>query len=241
MDTHFLKFTLKRYIALITLLILFLVYFFSSADSKPVWDNSSYASFNRASFKSFKPANEAIDMENINYPLLNAAVFYETNRMRETHGVATFQHSEALEKAAALHSRDMAERGFFSHQNPFDAKRKTPSMRMSLFGVKEGYRGENITEAFGIQYRAGSQLIPPEAGGRVFRDYRTGDAIEPHTYNSFAEAVVEGWMKSAPHRANILNPHFKFLGCGASRYVNRSFYNMDQFKVTQCFASQVPE
>lgn len=29
-----------------------------------------------------------------------------------------------------------------------------------------------------------------------------------------AKATVEGWMKSKSHRANILNPNFKFLGVG---------------------------
>jgi uncharacterized protein YkwD len=211
------------------------------ADNKPVWENSSYDLFTSASFKLYEPANEAIDINNIDYPLLNAAILFETNRMREKNGEKPFLHSAALEKAASLHSRDMAENGFFSHQNPFNPQRRTPSRRMALFGVKEGYRGENITEAFGIRYKPGSQLIPPETDDKIFRDYPAGNVIKPHTYNSLAEAVVAGWMGSTPHRANILNAHFRFLGCGAYHYENQAFYKMDQFKVTQCFASKVPE
>jgi uncharacterized protein YkwD len=236
-----LKFSKGYRYALIFTCIFLIAFGVSYAEDKQAWDRSSYALFTHASFRLYTHANEHIDLENINYPLLNAAIFYETNSMREKHGIAPFRYSIALEKAATLHSRDMAERGFFSHQNPFDAQRKTPSIRMSLFGVKEGYRGENITEAFGIKYKPGSQLIPPDDDGKLFRDYYTQDVIKPHTYISFAEAVVAGWMDSAPHRENILNAHFIFLGCGAYHYENQSFYNMDQFKVTQCFASQVPE
>ncbi|UCB46248.1 MAG: CAP domain-containing protein [Spirochaetota bacterium] len=235
------RFSKGFYYVMISITIFIVGSAVSYADSSTVWDRSSYASYTHESFKLYGPANRAIDLENINYPLLNAAIFYETNNMREKHRKEPFQHSAALEKAAVLHSRDMAEKGFFSHTNPFNAQRETPSMRMALYGVIEGYRGENITEAFGIQYKPGSPLIPPENGDKLFRDYTTGDAIKPHTYNSFAEAVVAGWMESPPHRENILNIHFKFLGCGAWHFENRSFFNMDQFKVTQCFGSQVPD
>lgn len=110
-----------------------------------------------------------------------------------------------------------------------------------MFGVEEGYHAENISEMFGICYEQGASLIPPDRTNGVFRDYGTGEPIPNHTYLSFATALLEGWMKSSGHRANILNGNLIYLGCVAYYYRNESFYGMDQFKTVQNFASTVPD
>jgi uncharacterized protein YkwD len=213
---------------------------FVSAQADGLWDESMYERFTCEEFSRYGPSGMEIDFTGIDYPLLHAALFYETNRRRNEHGVHAFFHSIALERASFLHSRDMVERGFFSHENPYDPERRTPLLRMAFFGVNNGYVAENITEAFGIRYEPGSPVIVPDAEGAEFRDYGTGKVIKPHTYRSFAVSVVESWMQSPPHRANILDPKLRYLGCGASHYRNASFYGMDQFKVTQNFCSENP-
>ena len=45
--------------------------------------------------------------------------------------------------------------------------------------------------------------------------YAKNDKVIPYrTYWGFAKDVVDGWMHSPGHRANILNRDFKRLGCG---------------------------
>jgi uncharacterized protein YkwD len=206
-------------------------------DSSSAWNDGMYVSYTARDFESYGPAGSTIDFGRIDYPLMNAALFYETNRRRAAQGKTPFAHSPALEKAASLHSRDMAEMGFLSHENPYDPRKETPWQRMALFGVGGGLRAENITDAFGIRYSPGTPVIVPDEGGE-FVDYSSRKVIPPHTYKSFAESVLDGWMGSPPHRANILDVDLLYLGCGAYHYNNSGFYGMDQFKATQCFASQ---
>lgn len=230
-----------RLLFLVPFFMLLLYYPFTFAENDIVWDESFYERFTADTFKDYELSNQPIDFKNFNYPLLNAAIFYETNRMRIKYNREPFFYSRALEKAAFLHSKDMVERDFFGHENPFDAEKQTPSQRMALYGITEGYRAENVAIVFGIQYQPRSALIPPEDESKIFRDFKTGEIIKNHTYISFGEAVVEGFMQSTGHRANILDSNLRYLGCGAYHYENITFYSMDQFKVTQNFASVVPE
>ncbi len=211
----------------------------TGSDSSSAWKDGMYVSYTAQDFELFGPAGKTIDFGLIDYPLLHAALFYETNRRRSARGLVPFAHSPALEKASSLHSHDMVKRGFLSHENPYDPEKETPWQRMAMFGVNSGLRAENITDAFGIRYRPGTPVIVPDAGGE-FVDYSSGKVILPHTYRSFAESVLDGWMGSPPHRANILDVDLLYLGCGACHYNNSGFYGMDQFKATQCFASEVP-
>lgn len=229
--------------ARITLCLLLLTaagFFGTSTRAEDVWDASFYNGFDTAGFRLYEPARQPIDFNNVNYPLLNAAIFYETNRRRVENGKNPFTHAWALEEAAFMHARDMATLDFFSHENPSEPAKRTLLQRLALFGVNDGFRAENISEVFGIRYIPGSPVIPPGKGTTEFRDYQTGRPIPNHTYLSIAEALLDGWMKSPGHRANILNGELLFLGCGAYHYVDHGFYGMDQFKAVQNFSSLVP-
>jgi uncharacterized protein YkwD len=208
--------------------------------AEAVWTDSFYERFDTAGFRRHEPARQPIDFTDVNYPLLSAAIFYETNKRRVENGMKPFIHARPLEEAAFMHARDMAILDFFSHENPGEPRKRTLLQRLALFGVNDGYRAENISEMFGIRYVPGSPVIPPGEGTAEFRDYVTGRPIPNHTYLSFAEALLDGWMKSPGHRANILNEDLLFLGCGAYHYVNHGFYGMDQFKAVQNFSSLMP-
>jgi uncharacterized protein YkwD len=203
------------------------------------WNDSFYDAFDAEGFRNYEPAGQPIDFDNIDYGLLNAAIFYETNRVRLKHGKPVFRHARPLEEAALLHARDMVQLWFFSHQNPHEPEKRTLSQRLALFGVEGGYRAENISEAFGIRYTQGTSIIPPERGSSIFRYYETGKVIPNHSYISFAEALLQRWMDSAGHRANVLSERFNYLGCGAFHYRNEAFYGIDQFKAVQNFASSL--
>ena len=139
------------------------------------------------------------------------------------------------------YAREMAGRDFFSHIDIYDSAKRTPFERMAALGVVQGFRAENIAVAFGINYKDGSPVLPPAGEENAFRDFRTGEVIPHQTYNSFARAVVDGWMRSAEHRANILDERVKFLGSGAFYFEDGKFHNIPAFKVVLDLASSVPE
>lgn len=64
-----------------------------------------------------------------------------TNEERKKQGVAPLDWNEELAKTARAHSRDMVERGFFSHNNPDG---ETPFDRMLSAGIKYRSAAENI-------------------------------------------------------------------------------------------------
>ncbi len=192
---------------------------FSEAERFVPW--GKYDQFTVSEFKKYGPANKEIDFKNIDFPLLNAAIFYETNRMRQKYGRKPYNHSVAMERAALMHTLDMAAGNFFSHQNPRNPEKREPSDRTALFGG--GAAGENIATTFGIQYKAGTAVS-------------SISSIPPHTYNSFAEALVDSWMHSPGHRANILDEYgigYKYLGCGAYPVPNDRWH---KFYATQNFS-----
>lgn len=205
------------------------------------WSGADYATFDEKSFASHEPANRSIDFTKIDYPLLNAAIFYETNRIRVSKGKERLRHSLRLEMAAYIHSKLMVERNFFSHVNRYDTAFDTPLKRMESVGVTGATIGENIALEFGILYEAGRPLRLPTGRTHEFSYFDTGEVIPVHTYNSFAKAVLKNWMASPPHRSNILSGEYRYLGCAAYPFKKKDFGGMDYFKATQNFSSRVPE
>jgi uncharacterized protein YkwD len=200
------------------------------------WTDADYEIYDFRSFPTQPAVNARIDMDNIDYPLLHAAIFYETNRQREKYGRQPFLHSPALEKAAWGHSKDMATYNFDSHTSPVKGK-ETMSKRLALVGIRNAYTGENIAYTFGIEYEAGRPVYSPVQNDGYFSYEYKGEPIKNHTYLGLAKEAVNMWMNSSGHRANILNSNFKYLGAGAAHYRDAGFYDMDDFKLTQNFAS----
>lgn len=151
------------------------------------WAEADYARFTPTTFRLHPPLQRVMDCAALDYALLNAAIFFATNAERAKQKLPLFQPSRPLTESAFEHSREMALQGFFSHDNPKDAARRTPWQRMEAKGVTGGSRAENIA-------------------------MRTASGM---TYLACADAIVKQWMKSPGHRANILNRKLTFLGCGA--------------------------
>jgi uncharacterized protein YkwD len=90
--------------------------------------------------------------------------------------------NEKLSRAAAVHSDDMAARGFFSHDGSDGSSVMTRATRV-------GYNGRAVGENI-----ASGQTTP--------------------------EAAVDGWIKSPPHCANLMQPGFTEMGVAFT--VNRA-------------------
>jgi uncharacterized protein YkwD len=114
---------------------------------------------------------------------LESAVFADVNRVRAQHGLAPLRVSARLAAAAAQHSREMARRGYFSHDSADGSafwkrlERFYASARYSFWSV-----GENLLWS----------SPDVDAGG-----------------------AIDMWMKSPPHRANLLNGRWREIGISA--------------------------
>ena len=203
---------------------------------------SYYSDYNVDTFFNIMNLQQRITKMSVNVDLLDVAVFWFTNIERRKYNLKQFRFHGILRKTAFLHSEQMNIHNFFSHDNPFNTQYRTLTDRInSVKGSNfHGFMalGENIAdypiikanEIFTIENRNGVQRLFSTNGQEIF----------PYTYYDYAKNVVEGWMNSTGHRANILNPEYEYLGCGCEKYEKQgNEHTMLYFKLTQNFGGQL--
>ncbi|MEK0413159.1 MAG: hypothetical protein RL070_647 [Bacteroidota bacterium] len=173
------------------------------------WDAKYYENYSVQTFKQLPAVHKKIAGSTFNHRLLNAAIFFRTNEERIRYNLPEFYFSIALEKAALGLSIDMVQYKFYAHDSPVPGKVNMGD-RLKLVGVDYRTCAENIFN---------------------FVD-------EDLTYWSLATKLVDGWMNSNGHRSNILDPNFKYLGCGAWPYNNPEWPTYQWFKSTQNFSDR---
>ncbi|MEM8503734.1 MAG: CAP domain-containing protein [Cyanobacteria bacterium P01_D01_bin.1] len=99
-----------------------------------------------------------------------------TNEFRQKNGLDPLFIDQNLEKAADLHTQNMAKGDFFSHTGKDGSK---PWDRARKAGYESGIIGENIAAGY----------VTPQS-------------------------VVNGWINSPGHRANMLNANYNEIGLG---------------------------
>jgi len=201
-----------------------------------------YADYDVNTFFGIANLQQRITKMSVDADLLNAAVFWFTNIERKKHNLKQFEFHNKLQQTAVLHSEQMKRHNFFDHENTFEARYKTLTDRIN--SVKDnsfqGFMawGENISdypiikanENFTIENRNGVQ--------RLFS--ANGTEILPYSYYEFAKIVVDGWMNSPGHRANILNSDYEYLGCGCANYEKQgNGHSTLYFKLTQNFGGEL--
>lgn len=159
---------------------------FCSHRAEAGWNDRYYSSFSAKSFRSYAPAQQTIRRGSLDANLLAAAIFYASNERRSRNGASQLLACPPLKVAATGHSREMAEKNFFSHDNPSNRSMKTPWKRMAAVGITGGYRSENIASV----------------------------CIEGMSYLAAADKILNLWMNSAGHRGNLLDRNMHYLGCG---------------------------
>jgi len=219
--------------------LLFCLVFISFSSEDYSFSDRDYAKYNWHTFSELPAVNQIIDLNKIDYDLLNAAIFFATNEQREKKNKPVFEFSVALRDAAKLHTEQMVERNFFSHIGK-TRKYKTPSERTAIFGIaKNALIGENILLEFSLKYNPKKAYNVKVQDGKTMYYYMpSGQAIEMHTYWSFAQAALDSWMHSPPHKKNILNSSFSKLGCSAILDAStlNSKKSLPSFKATQNFS-----
>jgi len=169
-----------------------------------------YAQHDWKSFFELKEANAVVNPDDYDLHLLNAAVFFATNRLRAEKKQKQLLFSAPLRDAAVVHSWQMAEKKFLNHFNNRVPKLRSPNDRMQLFGVPETTEGENI-------------------------DW---NSIEPGTtYAQVAKLIVDDFFHSSEHRKTMLSKSFTRLGCAAV-FETKDKDGVRYFKATQNYASQ---
>ncbi len=208
-----------------------------SSSPFPNWSYSNYKTYSFRSFAASRRANQRIKLNgSIDFPLLHAAVFYETNRQRVKYGLSIFRHSVTLEKAAKGHSNDMVAYNFFSHTSRVRGKRELiDRIRMAGLTNPAGW-AENIANNFAIEYESGRAVYAPSQNGGYFSYKLKGEPILTHTYVGFGKEVVNGWMNSPGHRANILRGQMRYLGCGVQLKFSNKKDEFPRFISTQVFS-----
>ena len=147
-----------------------------------------YAEHNWISFYQLKEVYAIIDPDNYDLHLLNAAVFYSTNKLREEKKLKTLKFSSELGDAAVVHTQQMVEKKFFNHINTKTLKLRLPDERMRLFGAQFKTCAENID--------LNNILMPSNL-----------------TYIQLADKLVDAWFHSAPHKKTMLSKQLSHLGC----------------------------
>lgn len=170
--------------------------------------------------RELESAREAIDPGAVDHPLLAEAIFHQTNVRRVEHGRDALSHMVDLDRAACGHAEAMVELDFFSHRHPSDESLATPADRVRAQGLELGFVAENIGEVFAVRYEAGEAVYVRTEGERtVFSRQPGGEPLGRRTYLETAEALLDSWMASEGHRANVLSeaPERFGSGCALSR------------------------
>jgi len=136
-------------------------------------------------------ADRVVTAEAFDHELLAGEIFRETNVVRVREGLPPFKLEPKLVAAANQQAAMQAIRIHSGHDNPLPDQ-SDPSARVAQAGLPAGTVAENA---------ATLNLRNPEAGA----DY---------TYRKLAAVFVKAWMDSPGHRANVLNPSLRYLGCG---------------------------
>lgn len=203
------------------------------AISQKLPEKNPYSAYDYHSFRNESVFKELINFDKIDFQRIDAVIFYLTNEIRVKYKLNTLTYAIELENSAMMHARDMIRGGFFSHINETDVKKKTPNDRAKLCNVANPLLAENIIEGYGLQYKSNETAYLRGKG--KFSRTPDGELIKVHTYLSFGETLLTGWMNSKDHKKNILSKDALQLGCGAAYFADPEFNDMPSFKVVQNF------
>ncbi len=177
-----------------------------------------------------KKLSATVRVDSLDLELLEWAVFSETNQQRQRLGLAPTRYDYRLQAAARQHSTEMVEMKYFDHNSPVN-KNETVKRRLKNAGIRYGAGGENIAIH---PVRKRQEIVFRLTGSDAPKRYSWRNTGKQYTYGQFAEDLVLRWLNSAPHRNNILNRGYRFLGVGA---MPSRVEGSEVFYVTQNFSS----
>jgi len=195
-------------------LIVFVLYLYSHLGFDLHKDQ--YYAVEESRFFALSKSNELISLQNPDTLFLDAAVFHASNEMRKKYGLPPFQYDPGLYLASSGHATSMVYRMFFNHTNPYSPYERTAQRRVELYTKRFKRVGENIGK---YQTLISGDFMIARWDRRhnqyEFLNESDHKLCIPYTYAAYARFVVKQWMASTPHRNNLMNPVYTYLGCAA--------------------------
>ena len=145
-----------------------------------------------------------LDRRQVDAAIVQQAIVAYTNQARAQEGLPLLAGDDRLAEVARAHSANMADNRFFDHLNP-QGQNHQQRLDARYPGLVRG-SGENIAR------------YPVVVGSD----------------QDFARRLVDGWLNSPGHRANILRPSFTRIGVGIAQTGNYVL-------ATQVFAIQLSQ
>ncbi|MGI0027812.1 MAG: CAP domain-containing protein [Nitrosopumilaceae archaeon] len=162
---------------------------------------------------STKPVIKISELEQKIHVLINVE--------RQKNGLQPVSFDNTLERAAIMHSQDMATRNYFEHDSP---EGQTFSDRFTQVGF---HCEIPITD---ITYSEGSENIYQ---GNLYNSIQYVDGIPVYydwnDMDKLANQTVEGWMNSSGHRQNILTSYHQAEGIGIAIASDDKVYVTEDF------------
>jgi uncharacterized protein YkwD len=127
------------------------------------------------------------------------------NAERTDRGLPALTYADSLRRLGIVHSRDMARRGFFGHNNPDGEGVNDRASDLGLSCVRQ-LNERSTTRGFGENLYSGTLFTRYrdiiQNGERLRREF------DWKTESEIANDVVQGWMNSPGHRSNILEKRY---------------------------------
>lgn len=163
-------------------------------------------------------AQTRLSWDRFDADLLAAAVFAETNRVRREHDLRPLHAYPRLRGAAEVQAFTNAITGVVSHDNPLPGRERAWD-RVRRQGIAPGMVLENVAVTLVREPTGGGGAVrivqrTDETGRGSRREDVAADQLPWPTYAELAAKLVQQWMDSPPHRANVLNPEVRYLACG---------------------------
>jgi uncharacterized protein YkwD len=151
--------------------------------------------------------------------MLEKQIHLLINRERRKLGLSPLAWDGALSRIARKHSKDMANRSYFSHNSP-------EGRDFSYRYGRDSYSCEvPVRETI---YTGAENLFQNNRYDRVV--YVNGETrYDWNTMRKIAESTVQGWMNSPGHRKNILTPHWRSEGIGVAIAPDDKIYITENF------------
>ena len=153
---------------------------------------------------------------------LERAIHAEVNQVRSGLGLQTMRYDRKLAQIARKHSKDMAQNHYFDHVSPngktFEDRYQAGRYRCSVPIDAQSYAlgAENLF----VGHRAAAFIEHPD--GRR-------EEVQLLSVDTIAKQVVQGWMNSPGHRANLVRPIWLNEGIGVFLHSSGELYVTQNF------------
>ena len=156
---------------------------------KPVM-SSDLSNLSLEDFLQLERFYDTIELDQIDTEMIELGVWHLSNVYRLKNGKPALEYNINLDSAAQLHSDQMQQHHFFSHDNKMNEKFSTISKRAEAAGYLDWwYLAENIYSSF-------------------------ISTSNPPTYFEICLEIVQAFIASKGHRKNLLSTYVNDMGCG---------------------------